>query len=169
MFHGNLSVHLLFRRSEMARKNFGDALGSRKHPSAQQRRTPEQVVARTEMTFGQPTITSWIQISLTRAESRRARLAKLTMKQRENSELSKLMEIKMWVHNLGKWKIVLMKMLSCSPISTHQDHKDLLQQIRVDSENGCAKWKPTFQKCLQSLKPWNWTWMSSRSSPWKVL
>lgn len=55
-----------------------------------------------------------------------------------------------------------------STISTHQDHQGL-QQIRVDSDDGCAKWKRTFHRCLQSLKPWSWNVRSSRSSPSKAL
>lgn len=65
-----------------------------------------------------------------------------------------------WLHNV------------CLPfrlISTHHDRKDLQQMILDDSDDGYAKWKLKFQRCLQSLKPWSWIQLSWRSFPLKVL
>lgn len=50
-------------------------------------------------------------------------------------------------------KIISNVLLNFRFISIHLDHRDLYQQIHVDSEDGYAKWKQTFQRCLQSLKP----------------
>lgn len=55
-------VLIVFRKSAMARKSYGDARGNRKLPSAQQHRTLEQVEEEMAPTFGPLTTSSWTQI-----------------------------------------------------------------------------------------------------------
>lgn len=66
-------IYFNFRKNAMARRNFGDVRGNRKHRSAQRLRTREPVAEKMELISGPPIISSWTQIWLIRVGKRPGR------------------------------------------------------------------------------------------------